>query len=98
MKSLAQEYMERYGIDLAAALLKLQRKHPKKAMVGPSILEWTHMLGAAAQLLCAAKSKKIKECMPTWLEEKLATILHKYGPYADAMDLARFEVCAQASP
>lgn len=65
-------------------------------MVGPWIMEWTHMLAAAAQMICACRTKSIKECVPAWLVERLASIISRYGPYADAMDLARFEdVCSR---
>lgn len=95
-KSLADEYRLLHGIDIPAALTKLGRNNPGKTMVGPWILEWTQMLGAAAQLICAAKSSKIKDCVPAWLEERLSSILKRYGPYADSMDLTRFEdMCAK---
>lgn len=86
VKSLQQEYRDRYAIDLAAALEKT---------MGAWILDWLHILGASAQLLCAASEPKISGCVPAWVQQSLRTILERYGPYADSMDLERFEAACR---
>jgi hypothetical protein len=56
VKSLHGEYMERHGINLTAALQKLQEKKlPEGNRLGPWILHWTRLMAACVQLLCLLK-------------------------------------------
>ena len=89
IKSLQDEYIDSYGIDIAGALDDLSNKDEN--LVGSWILPWTEMLASCVQIQCALKEPKIKACVPKWVSQKLQTIMEKYGPYADALDLQGFE-------
>lgn len=77
-------------------IMFLEQSESPDKNCGPWILDWLHVLAATAQLLCAMKEPKISECIPSWLAQSLQLVMQRYAPYADSMDLAKFEAaCAK---
>ena len=98
VKSLQQEYMQRHGINLTTALTKLGLREGKGEgeCVGPWILHWTHLMASCVQLLSVLKEPKIAACVPCWICKSVKTIMDKYSPFEDALDLGVFErTCVQ---